>query len=80
MLGMGEITVISMIIIMHGLWIWGIIEALRRRDDNGDYQILIIIAIVLTHFVGASIYLVYCYRFSILDFIRRVLNYDDRTK
>lgn len=69
MLGMGEITVITMILITHVLWIFGIIEAVRRRQGTP-----IIAMIILTHFIGASVYLLYCYRAEIQAFFHKPSN------
>lgn len=69
MLGMGEITVVTMILITHALWICGIIEAVRKRQRTP-----IIAMIIFTHFVGASVYLLYCYRAEIQAFFHKPFN------
>jgi hypothetical protein len=55
-LGGGEIFILLLMLFLMAFWIWMIIDCIRNERLSEGEKIAWVLAIVLTHFLGALIY------------------------
>ena len=61
MFNFGFIFILPMMLLGIGsfiLWIWALIDCITKEPSEGNDKIIWILVILLTHFVGALIYIV----------------------
>jgi hypothetical protein len=73
MLGIGEVTVIVIMLATHALWLWGIVEAIQSKQHNPPIKMALIAVVVVTHFIGASIFLLYRYRSELRGLLNKLM-------